>query len=252
MGGAAFLLEGSVSPALLEERTQPRTLLDKLLFRTRKLAVERQNWGEETQLEVPLPSALRGLPVAYSEWLDGTLGASRSPALAALKDYLSVDVCDLNLRGVEKEGQPARFYLQLTFSGCAGMGETSAQVAAHWAQIWWERDPEGLSALCTPHGFTPGGIWQEGAMLDQLFFPLKEGGYAIYTEQESLPGASDHVPPPEALPWLEVDGALEEEHLDVMERLEQLKPLAKTTFRVRRCRCALCDPHFERNDDLAL
>ena len=170
--------------------------------------------------------------------------------LTVLEEYLSVDVFSLYLRGEEKEGL-ARYYLQLTFSGCAGLAETSAELAAHWAELWWQRERELIEGLCQPRGFSPTGLWDAVPSSGAMFLPLKQGGYAQYLDLESIPAAPG-LPPPEDLPWIEADMALHEERADTEERLAELKPVAQHVFSDRRCRCALCDPGFLREDDLSL
>jgi hypothetical protein len=84
-----------------------------------------------------------------------------------------------------------------------------------------------------------------------LFFPLRQGGYASYVDAQGLAPAPT-LPPPEGLPWLEVDAALYEQRSDVDEALTALKPLASGVFADRRCRCALCAPGHRRDDALVL
>jgi hypothetical protein len=38
--------------------------------------------------------------------------------------------------GEREAGSDTRSYVQLGFSGCAGMAEVSATVAGHWAAAW--------------------------------------------------------------------------------------------------------------------
>jgi len=61
MGGSAFLLEGQVAPARLQDRPLPRTLLDRLLFRTRHRGVTRMDWGGSIQLDIPAPPGLKAM-----------------------------------------------------------------------------------------------------------------------------------------------------------------------------------------------
>jgi hypothetical protein len=132
------------------------------------------------------------------------------------------------------------------------MGEVSAQLLAHWAELWWIRERASVEEMCVPHGFVPTGPWDEPeGRATPLFFPLRQGGYAQYTDAQAL-HPSPGLPPPEGLPWLEVDGALYEQREDVEERLTELKPVAEAVFSERRCGCALCAPEFRRPDDSML
>lgn len=255
MGGDAFLLEGEVAPALLEERALPRTLLDRLLFRTRRAGLRRTALGEQVLLEVePLLEAVAALWPVFRRWLAGRLPPERGPAAAAVHEYLALDPCTVYLRGEERGGR-ARFYAQLTFTGCAGLAETTAAACVHFAERWWTDERAALTAGLAGAGFAPSGPWREDVVpAPPLFFPLRRGGYALFTDAQALPPAPPGVPPPEGLPWLEVDGALHEggEVEDVDAALARLRPLAEAAFAERRCRCDLCAPEFRRTDDLPL
>jgi hypothetical protein len=250
MGGAAFVLECQVARALYDARPLPRTLVDKLLFRTRRAGVRRMAFGDAAHLEFVLPPALTSLPAMAHAWMRAHLPASDASARVILDEYLSASVGDVYLRGEERDGV-TRTSVELIFSGCAGLAETSAAVVAHWCERWWREDRAAIERACAKSGVTLVDVLRTEGEVGPLFFPLKQGGYALFTDAKAVP-PSPGLPPPEGLPWLEVDDALHEQRADVDETLVALKRIAEQVFVERHCRCALCDPDYERTDALPL
>lgn len=69
--------------------------------------------------------------------------------------YLAMDVVTINVRGERSGDEVSSWYVQMTFSACAGMADTSAEVAAHWAEIWYRRAGDELASNhFRPFGFT--------------------------------------------------------------------------------------------------
>jgi hypothetical protein len=250
MGGSAFVLECQVARELYEERPLPRTLIDKLLFRTRRAGVRRMSFGDATHLEFVLPQALAALPSMARAWMRAHIPSDDASARVILDEYLSVPVADVYLRGQERDGT-TRTSVELIFSGCAGLAETSAAVVVHWCERWWREDRAAIERACAGSGVTLVDVFRFDGETSPIFFPLKQGGYALFTDAAAVP-PSPGLPPPEGLPWLEVDEALNEQRADVDDVLPALKSLAEETFTDRRCRCVMCDPSFRRTDALSL
>lgn len=246
MGGAAFVLECRVAKSLFEERPLPRTLMDRLLFRTRRAGVQRTTWGDVTHLEFAVPDALAALPDVAKAWIRERVPASDTSARVVIDKYLTLPVGRVSLRGEEKKGVVTTT-VDFIFSGCAGVAETSAAVAAHWFDRWWREDRAAIEIACAGSGVAFIDVFRFEGESAPIFLPLKEGGYALYTDALSLPPTPD-LPPPEDLPWLEIDDALYATRSDVEQVMPALKNFAQTLFADRRCRCVMCDPTFARSD----
>ena len=237
MGGYACFIAGTVDESLLRPRPAKRTLVDRLLKR-RPVRQTRWNSLGTSRMFMELPSeALTPLLERFGTWLDARF-PEPWPATRTVRDYLDAGVASLALRG-EREGEdtPAEWYVQLSFSGCAGLGEVSARVAAHWAEHWLAGELEGLAHdVLRPAGFTPSGVDDRFAEHNS-FLPMERGGYALYHPEPS----PCHTQKGETLTHFEVDEAAIEElgSDDIIRRLESNHAGLMADGR---CRCQLCDP----------
>jgi acyl carrier protein len=102
-------------------------------------------------------------------------------ATASVLEYFALDVITVYLRGDQEGEAPPEWYVQLTFSGCAGMADVSSELATHWAERWYEADSERIAnTLLRPHGFEPSGRTL-GVGSGTLFVPIGAGGYATFS-----------------------------------------------------------------------
>src|SRR5688500_5439911 len=136
MAASALLIYGTASEALLQPRPAPRSLLDRLLGRTPTIAPA---W-----FEINRDRRIIDLPCVELQALGGSFRdhvASRfhpkSKATSSVLDYLGIGVTQVLVRGDASGSNPPEWYVQVTFSGCAGMAEVSAELAAHWAELWY-------------------------------------------------------------------------------------------------------------------
>jgi hypothetical protein len=160
-------------------------------------------------------------------------------ASQSILEYLESGTTTIYLRG-EREGAAApTWYVQVTFSGCAGLTQTSADVAAHWAELWFRRRRDQISAeLLRPRGFADSGI--ELVVEEQTYLPIGELGYAGFSREGSSAGAG--VPPTH----FAFDGAINETSEESAQRLEEA--LEARFFELMQdglCRCQLCMPGFD-------
>jgi hypothetical protein len=184
MGGSALLIHGIPAAALLTPRPAARTVTDRLLGR-HPLAGPRETrlGADRVLLEIP-SGPLQPIADDFRAFVGGAF-AEPWAATANVRDYLAMDVITSYLRGERIGEEPPGWYFQLTFSACAGMADTAAELAAHWAEIWY-RGSAGdlLSRYFRPFGFAPG--WIEPAAPDARFVPLGWMGYALFRAEPEL------------------------------------------------------------------
>lgn len=230
MGGAAVQIMGSLDARRLEE---PRGFFAKL-FRSRpprEFSVGR----DRTMIDLPCKD-LRILEVEFQNFLRAELP---SPWLASksVLDYLGTGTTDIHLRGERQDGGEASWYVQVTFSGCAGLAQTSADIAAHWADIWFQRHRDQIGALLQLRGFTPTGV--EPVTEEQTYLPIGESGYAGFSREGW--GPKDEVPT-----HFSFDAAVNETNDAEAQRLSaQLESKFRRLMSDGRCRCQLCEPAFD-------
>lgn len=251
MGGSAFLIYGTVSDALLQPRPAPRSLVSRLLGKSTAAAPEWTQIGPNRRL-MNLPTAgFEKLGDEFRAYLERHFERPWA-ATASIIAYLDTGVVDLHLRGDQERDAAASWYVQLNFSGCAGMAEISSQVATHWAEQWYRDDSARLaSALLRPHGFEPNGR-TSGADEDVVFVPIGRAGYAAYVANPSEDSGDDES----GLRPFELDASVtetldEHEEDELMRRLEsELLPLIPKG----KCCCQWCSPEFDVDaiDRLAL
>lgn len=233
MGGTGLLIYGSVSPERLEPKPVPRTLLDRLLGRTRRVGPKVMPMGRSELTQVDA-TELAPLIERYRAYLARRLPEPHE-ATRQILEYLELDnIPSRYVRGDREPGSEIRWYVQLGFSGCSGMAEVSAAVACHWAAGWIRQElPLVQREILAPFGFQA-DLSQTFEDPDR-FLPVAALGYLRYV-----------LPEERALG----DGLFELDHA-VVEAVED----AETTLAERaagydalmadgRCRCQLCDPGF--------
>jgi hypothetical protein len=158
-----------------------------------------------------------------------------SKGTALVLEYIKEIEPDVYVRGLQpRNGTAPEFYVQITFSGCAGQAETSARVASHWTSFWYAAEHHRIaSAHFTPFGFTPVEP-ERGEEHDMMFLPAGQYGYLEY-----------HSPDPSDAnqPAFEIDVAWAESYPGdtVLDRLDAAfgRYMSKS-----RCRCQICEPAF--------
>jgi hypothetical protein len=111
--------------------------------------------------------------------------------------------------------------VQVGFTGAAGMTETSARVAAHWAQHWYVARSEAIRAILAPAGFDP----IRGDAMDELrFVPAGEYGYIERDSGE-----------------LTADWGVLESHDDSHAVLKMLEQRYAGLLDDGRCHCQMCE-----------
>lgn len=199
MGGSAAIIRGSVEQRLLEPRRAKQGLLDRLLGRTRFVTPSEVAIGDGRSM-IDLPAdEFRRLAADFDNFLHRAIPQPWE-STKLFFDYLAIGTLSVFLRG-ERSAAAAQtaWYLQFSFSGCAGMAETSAELGAHWVEKWFQKEGERIQAdFLDAAGFhrQPGEPHEHGVVFipfEGLGYGRRAGGEAIFEfdySQVELLGAS--------------------------------------------------------------
>lgn len=199
------------------------------------LGVRRPEWQTiETRTQISrsrdAPDLARALTTEWIAWLRGRLEPPSESSAIVLR-YLSDIPVRISLRGLRGKSEPDfSHWIQFSFSGCAGMAQTSASVSAHWADCWYRQEHAAISDRI----LRPAGITNRPPGNDETAYPLfMPAGSLGYIACEVLDDAERRLE-------CAVDESLALAH-DGDERLDRLDALAAPLMADRRCRCQLCD-----------
>jgi hypothetical protein len=124
---------------------------------------------------------LESLGLRYREYLwDEISEEDQWDSTASVMDYLAMDVVSVSIGGFQPMGAPSHEWaIEILFNGCGGMSEVSSLLAAHWAQIWYQKNRAAIDNNdLIPFGFVP---TEEQPQFDWLpFIPIGGGSYAAY------------------------------------------------------------------------
>ncbi len=236
MGGSALLIHGTPSADLLTPRAAARSLADRLLGRHPVSGPTETPVGRDRVLLECPSGPLRPLADDFRTYLDRAFD-DPWPSTMCVRDYLAMDVVTVYLRGERRGNEVPRWYIQLTFSACAGMADISAEVAAHWAEIWYRHNSDVLaSKYFLPFGFTPERVDTTG--LAKRFVPLGRLGYAQFHGEERA-GPADSESPNFDLDW----SALEPlSGVDLTREWQELDEALSDVRAAGVCLCQFCAP----------
>ena len=249
MGGSALIIQGTPSPELLTPRAAPQSFLSKLFGkRANQAPTEHAMGGDHALIEIP------STPLqALADDLRAFIADSCTPPWAATQyiiDYLADRrTITVYVRGNRKGAAPPEWYVQVSFSAAAGMCDTSAEVAAHWAEMWYQRrGAELASKYFLPFGFTPERV--DADPQAAFFVPLGRAGYGLFYDPNDPTLASDDGHP------FEIDYAVLEIFADddLTGDWQELEGALEDLRRARKCWCQFCAPTLDlaRFDRLAL
>ncbi|MDH5510562.1 MAG: hypothetical protein OEZ32_09445 [Nitrospinota bacterium] len=194
MGGAAYLIDVTPDYELLvhpflERETSIKPPLLSWLFGPRESGLA---------LFVDLPADELGNAILsdFYGWVKERI-PSPTPATAAfIRDYLEPIRADVYLRGERPDPSVreefSKWYIQVTFSGCAGQGEVSSMLSSHWVELWYRQNFDRINDdILKPRHLAPAVSEAESAGYG-VFFGFADRGPALYypigTETEFILG----------------------------------------------------------------
>lgn len=242
MGGHAYVISGRLVPERIE-RAKPSSDLVRPVMFWRKLVGAREPIAESPSVvqlangdrltEIPAAPLDTALIDDLRAWLDRCI-EQPSRGTAVVIDYLNDSSPTVYVRGIHRADDPMpEHFVQVMFSGCAGVAETSARVAAHWTALWYAAEHARItSEHFLPFGFTPDALVPVDERM--AFLPAGELGYLEY-----VPHDMRH----DAHAAFEMDHATADAHAD-SPLLARLDDVFGGFMREGTCRCQLCEPDF--------
>ncbi len=152
MGGWAFMIYGDFDAQRGAAAATPPSLLDRLRGR-RPASISSVNLGNSRLLQFPADVIQQPLADNYRTFVRTRLDPPTEASQSVL-DYLDLGQPTIYIRANQTPTDPEpAWYVQISFSGAAGMAETSARVAAHWAAHWYTERSEAIRGILAPVGF---------------------------------------------------------------------------------------------------
>jgi hypothetical protein len=223
MGGAAYIIEGEVSAERLKAIPSKRSRLSRILARKGQASARQVNVGDCELIDISC-SELKPLKSRFRAFLEEQIQKPSSSTQAFL-DYLDLKVMNIYVRKELSKTRAERSYIQFSFSGCAGMAETSAELGRHWVELWYSRSRLSIiKEYLSPFGFFPKETQPIGSRV--TFLPVSDVGHAAYSHGQ-----------------FELDASVcEDENPEQM--VKQFSAFA-TLMHDGNCRCQLCAPEFK-------
>ena len=243
MGGNAFLIWGDLDTQKLSMIAAKKSILDKILRRKKFLRPEEiLHWPEQTIFEVKNID----MDELINDFQDFVHQKVPNPwaSTQAFLDYMNMKIISVYLRGEQDPDQSEpEWYIQFTFSGCAGTAEISAELSCHWAEIWFQENRERLEQdHLLPIGFKPNNK-REDNLATPTFIPVGHLGYAMYMRHNQV----ENDPEWPGSQMFELDASItealdENEELPLLDCLDDLfGPLMSDN----KCRCQFCMPGLD-------
>jgi hypothetical protein len=236
------VIYGNAKEECLRPRVKPRTVWDRLLERKPKVVTpEWKAMGKDSHsIDLPVGN-LSGIGTEFRDYI---IKRFRKPwaATKTVIEYLKLGSIDVYLRRAGPENDPDALYIQLSFSGCGGMAQTSAELAVHWAVRWYrEKRAEVDKQYFQPFGFVPsGGTEPTGS--SEYFVPLGVGGYAQYDPRAPLEDESYPYSQFFCLDQAAMETLSETEMKSFNQAIDQkLHPMLPKDS----CCCQWCNPGFD-------
>ncbi len=245
MGGTAFLIWGAIEESILKQESQKQSLFDRILRRNPGPSLQRMEMGPgHIFYDLPSPE-LNKLKGDFLDFLNNIAPSLWKPT-NYVRDYIKQNAFETYLRGEQNPPESEiEWYIQISFPDCAGLAAVSAEVGAHWADIWFSRNKERISQeYLIPFGFTPSS-YQKPFNQFPMFLPLGKLGYGLYMGDEPIDLEEDSNRPTR----FELDEGLIEE-LEIRRTLPDLKALEldlSEHMTDGKCKCQLCSPDFDQS-----
>lgn len=237
MGGSAILLFGEMDLSVLERKDANPSFFQKLFGRKQSAAPTAMKINDQlTHLEIKKHS-LNGLKEDFKKFIKQSVPRPHF-ASEMFFDYMRMNIMTLYLRG-NQTPEKTDWYVQFSFSGCAGMAETSAEIGAHWVEIWLNRERAAVSDFLEKNGFTISD--RQDAPSGYRFLPFEKYGYCRILDQEEIYEADDA----DGSKYLSFDqGTLEALSENELSQMKALDDQYREYIGDNKCRCQLCEPDF--------
>lgn len=202
-------------------------------------------------IDVPANALEKSLSAAFRDHVGARFDRPWA-ATASVLEYLQLGVMSVYVRGEAAGENAPEWYVQITFSGCAGMAEVSSELAAHWAERWYRAEQANVvSTHLRPYGFEPNGRIEPDRSAE-VFAPIGTAGYAVYNatpreEEEEEDGEGETDEEDFESRYFDIDASALE-MLSKSERLRALKELDEGLPRflpAGSCCCQWCAPAFD-------
>lgn len=245
MGGTSYRLSGELEPERIDSGPRHKTLLEKLLSRLGGRKQKQVSDFDASFIDLP-PGGLVQIASAFREFLTHEL-ISPWPATKTIQEYLKSESPAIYLRGERSTEQADdEWFVQIAFSGCAGMAQVSSEVAVHWLEVWLKNNIEQLNeTILKPEGFTANLELKE--MVDDpltTFVPVGTVEYGCYASLTFLEGE-----PPE----FNIDESQVAAYDDCGEELlAEIQSQLGELMADGRCRCQLCMPDYQPKNSIPL
>jgi len=239
MGGAAFLIRGELDYGKHECKPQKKTFLQRLRLRRQPEGPKILEFGQGKLIDVPAEK-LSGMSAAFREYLHNRIPKPWS-STNVFHEYLDAGVIGTYVRGEQPaDSSSTDWYVQMTFSGCAGLGEIAAELGAHWAERWYQDEGDFITtSFLEPFHFTPGPSRSEDHF-KRAFLPLGHLGYGLYVGH-----LKDQQYPPEYAFELDAGATEYMKYEDYLRLIKEIDETFEPVMSDGLCRCQLCMPDFD-------
>ncbi len=231
MGGTAYLIYGNITEERIAKSKKNQLSFFDKLFRKNKITSVENN-------DISTEDFNKTLKKQFLNFINNTIKKKWQATESIIEGYLSIDVFNTYIRK-EKD----KYYLQISFSGCAGQAETSSLISSHWFELWYKKNKEKIdNEIFIPFGFIPSHISEYED--EYVFFPLNCGYAICYCDVDNEIDAEN----PWLCPELEVDESVKESFGND-EEINKYSKIVKDNFskytKDKKCRCQICDPNFD-------
>lgn len=235
MGGAAYEINGTIDDIVLKPRPIKKTFVDRLLGKQRFEGPKETCYGNMTIIELPL-GRLDELKNLFMKYLKDQL-VQPSEASKDVLEYLKLVPMRINFRGhKEAQEEVIKWTIQVSFSGCAGMAQVSASLAAHWVRLWYLKNRSALQKEI----FSVSGFFSnepEVAHEPEAFLPISQGLYAMYHEEPQEMFINDE----DISSHFEINSSFLDTQADGgVELLNEIESKYLSVMADGKCRCQLC------------
>lgn len=276
MGGYVQLIPVEPDEALLEAARNPKpSFLSRLLGKPKRPTEHARLdsaapavGGETAPVEQPDYDGLVTLPVGkkfkkalmadFLSWVKNDISVPWLSTQGFCNAYLLSIEHDVDLRGQrDKANEPYYYFVELSFSGCGGMAELSSALAAHWAEIWYQKRREVIEReYLRPHQLALIQNPKLDIELEDRFIPAGEYGYACYHSDKEL---AKWYKPEEKPPHFGVDECWKQglyvdydDDADTDSAMLDVERFLEESYTELMsdglCRCQLCMPDFDASE----